>query len=238
MKKKNNNKDKLYVVYKVSHNNLIYYIGHGAYGRQKHVNSGCSHVYELNRMHFNGVVFSIDIEKFNTKQDASAREEFLIRALKPPLNKVFTDSSKINKMKSLSLLKKFVLDKSMMFVEKKDISSADHDRLRRLVNEHSIYSCIVGCAIKFTNKSVYQRIRALINSCRNPKIQDKKKNFLNYFYMPLYTTEGVSFLFAEGVVEDFRKYIEKEYPELIKEFNGMMIERQSFLSTEVDKEAA
>ena len=109
MKKKKNIKDKLYVVYKVSHNDLIYYIGHGAYGRQKHVNSGCSHVYELNRMHFNGVVFSIDIEKFDTKQDAAAREEFLIRAVKPPLNKVFTDSSKINKMRSLALFKKFVL---------------------------------------------------------------------------------------------------------------------------------
>lgn len=237
MKKKKNIKDKLYVVYKVSHNDLIYYIGHGAYGRQKHVNSGCSHVYELNRMHFNGVVFSIDIEKFDTKQDAAAREEFLIRAVKPPLNKVFTDSSKINKMRSLALFKKFVLDKSMTMVENREITIADHNRLRRLIDEHSVYSCIVGCAVKFTNNSVQQKIKAIINSCRNTRIQDSKKSFLNYFYLNLNTTEGLSFLFADSVVEDFRKYIVKEHPKLTKEINEMMIERQELLSNKIIKES-
>ena len=35
----------------------IIYIGSGANGRHKHCNSGCSHVYDLNKLHFEGKVF-------------------------------------------------------------------------------------------------------------------------------------------------------------------------------------
>ena len=63
MKVKKLSKQKLYVVYIASHNGEIYYVGHGVYGREKHVNSGCSHVYELNKMHFQGIKFEVSIKK-------------------------------------------------------------------------------------------------------------------------------------------------------------------------------
>lgn len=45
----------------------IIYVGSGAVGRHKHCNSGRSHVYELNKLHFEGEVFKVDITYYENK---------------------------------------------------------------------------------------------------------------------------------------------------------------------------
>ena len=42
-----------YQIYYVVYEGIVVYIGCGKRGRYKHCNSGISHVYELNQIHFN-----------------------------------------------------------------------------------------------------------------------------------------------------------------------------------------
>lgn len=97
----------VFEVYVCSYNNENLYVGQGKSGRHKHCNSGCSHVYELNKLHFDGVVF--DVEVVFVDSDASKvldMEKKLIRDLKPKFNvvhniKVSNGTSNIKDFKKL-----------------------------------------------------------------------------------------------------------------------------------------
>ena len=52
----------MYEVYMCKLNDEVLYVGQGASGRHKHCNSGSSHVYELNKLHFQGKTFDVDPE--------------------------------------------------------------------------------------------------------------------------------------------------------------------------------
>ena len=80
----------LYEVYVCKLYGEILYIGQGKSGRHKHCNSGLSHVYELNRLHFSGVSF--DVEVVYVDSDMSKvldKEKKLIAEMKPKLNVVY-----------------------------------------------------------------------------------------------------------------------------------------------------
>lgn len=81
-------KPAVYLVYKVIVDNNIVYVGEGRVGREKHAISGCSHVYELNKLHFEGVEVSVEIDSWHTtKSKAVKREAVLIGKLQPVYNK-------------------------------------------------------------------------------------------------------------------------------------------------------
>lgn len=44
----------MYEVYVCKLNDEVLYVGQGKLGRHNHCKSGCSHVYELNKLHFLG----------------------------------------------------------------------------------------------------------------------------------------------------------------------------------------
>ena len=52
----------LYEVYACKYNGEYVYIGSGKHGRHRHCTSGCSHVYELNKMHFDGTMNDMVVE--------------------------------------------------------------------------------------------------------------------------------------------------------------------------------
>ena len=68
----------------------LLYVGSGALYRHKHCNSGTSHVYEINKLHFQGVIFDVKVKYFETREDALEEEQKLIREHLPELNKVYT----------------------------------------------------------------------------------------------------------------------------------------------------
>lgn len=68
----------------------LLYVGSGALYRHKHCNSGTSHVYELNKLHFQGFIFDVKVKYFETREDALEEEQKLIREHLPELNKVYT----------------------------------------------------------------------------------------------------------------------------------------------------
>ena len=79
-----------YLVYAVRCSEVVVYVGSGKVGRERHCQSGCSHVYELNRLHFSGEDIETSIvERFNTREDALQSEKLLIMQLRPKLNKMY-----------------------------------------------------------------------------------------------------------------------------------------------------
>ena len=83
-----------YEVYEVYIDDTLVYVGSGAKGRHKHANSGTSHVYELNKAHFDalngngsGVTTKV-VARFNTKQESVDHEKTLIRTKLPKFNVV------------------------------------------------------------------------------------------------------------------------------------------------------
>ena len=77
-----------YLVYKVSVDNKVVYVGEGRVGREKHAISDCSHVYELNKLHFEGADVTVEIDSWHvTKSKAVKREAVLIGKLQPVYNK-------------------------------------------------------------------------------------------------------------------------------------------------------
>lgn len=84
---------KIYELYTCSYKGAVVYVGEGLKGRHKHCNSGCSHVYELNRIHFQEGEQVLDvnvIEETTTKSSVSKKERFLIDKYRPMFNKNFT----------------------------------------------------------------------------------------------------------------------------------------------------
>lgn len=77
-------KNKNHIVYIARKNNGdVKYIGEGLPERYKHVNSGTSHVYELNHEHFLGSPMEIEIYNENlTKSEALTIERFLLNKYK------------------------------------------------------------------------------------------------------------------------------------------------------------
>lgn len=69
----------------------IVYVGSGKLNRHKHCNSGTSHVYEMNKLHFNGVLFTVEVTHFATREVALEQEIKLIRSYSPKYNTQYTE---------------------------------------------------------------------------------------------------------------------------------------------------
>jgi len=78
-----------FIVYAVKCKDKTVYIGSGAIGREKHCQSGCSHVYSLNKLHFSGEFMETTIiKRFDTREDAMQAEKVLIMQIRPEFNKM------------------------------------------------------------------------------------------------------------------------------------------------------
>ena len=134
----------------------IVYIGSGANGRHKHCNSGCSHVYELNKMHFNGVVFDVSVKKFNSKSESLKHEKEMILKYKPRFNSVYLSKDRNNKC-SQALELKYIFRKELMrhFADKDIIESYNKAFLEYL--KHHDTEEMVDCGeLKFHERCYYK----------------------------------------------------------------------------------
>ena len=78
---------KSYEVYICKHNGTVVYIGEGKFGRHKHCLSGTSHVYDLNRLHFEKENVICEVVKvFSTKEESQDLENILIDKYQPIYN--------------------------------------------------------------------------------------------------------------------------------------------------------
>ena len=81
-------KENCYEVYICRVDGEIVYIGSGKHGRHKHCDSGCSHVYELNRIHFlaNDTIAVTVLYGNLPQQESLGIEKNLIETHKPKFN--------------------------------------------------------------------------------------------------------------------------------------------------------
>lgn len=79
--------NKEYIVYSASIGDELLYIGSGRFGREFHCVSGCSHVYGLNKAHFENLDVEVKvIRKFLTKKESLEIEKSMIKDRKPKYN--------------------------------------------------------------------------------------------------------------------------------------------------------
>lgn len=96
---------KVFEVYVCKSGEDILYIGQGKLGRHEHCNSGISHVYGLNRLHFGKVDVIIEIDSLHDlKEEAVKRESDLIAKHKPKFNKVNNGDTALWGLNNLSYM--------------------------------------------------------------------------------------------------------------------------------------
>lgn len=87
--------DLKYIVYHVKLEGEVVYVGHGKIGRERHADSGCSHVYELNKIHHTIGGLSVEVVyRAEEKAVAASRELSDIRSIRPRFNTVHVDTSR------------------------------------------------------------------------------------------------------------------------------------------------
>lgn len=79
--------DKQFVVYIAHDGSDAVYVGEGKHNREQHVNSGVSHVYELNKDHFNGLSYAVEVIYLKDKETAEELEDIFIEEFKPKYNR-------------------------------------------------------------------------------------------------------------------------------------------------------
>lgn len=89
----------IYEVYVCIYNDEVLYVGHGKLGRHFHCNSGTSHVYELNEIHFRDKenIFVRVVRDFEDKNAAMVEEMRLIKNLRPKFNCVGQNFRELSK---------------------------------------------------------------------------------------------------------------------------------------------
>lgn len=112
-----------YEVYICTLDKDVLYIGSGRINRHKHCNSGTSHVYGLNKLHFEGNIFDVNLKFFLTKEESLEEEKRLINQHLPRFNIVHTskNTSKVDWLHNGDKLRKAFIyfnrfpEKSSMF---------------------------------------------------------------------------------------------------------------------------
>ena len=132
----------VYEVYQCKYKGEVVYIGQGVRGRHRHCNSGCSHVYELNKIHFlegSECLETTIIQEFSSKVEADNAEFYAIQRERPVLNKRLNGdndtSVKVNESKTL---KKDLLNKHKELATK-DLSAVSLCKYEGIVNEFCDY---------------------------------------------------------------------------------------------------
>lgn len=110
-------------VYVAKNGDEICYVGSGLFGRWDHVNSGTSHNYGLNKLHFEGVELEVKVvSEHSCVKDARSAEMLLIKQLLPAHNIKGNTNTQLDRMREFNdFLRSYkVLVKKQMF--RKNIS--------------------------------------------------------------------------------------------------------------------
>lgn len=163
---------KVYEVYVCTLGEEVLYVGQGGRGRHKHCSSGCSHVYALNKLHFEGVVVDIRVVSiFDTKEKALEFEKELILAYKPKFNSIYVnDTRNLNRAKVEDFRKAWKAEE-----EKFDLKYNNKSKFNKLKREFFDFyrpmTCLSGevtiYSIDHYRNIGKHKIRALSRSLRD-----------------------------------------------------------------------
>ena len=134
----------------------IIYIGSGANGRHKHCNSGCSHVYDLNKLHFEGKVFDIQVKKFNDKQDSINHEKDLILKHKPRFNSVYLSDVRNKKGVESMKLKRMFRQELLRYFTKDDVIESYSKAFLEFLHHHNTAEFVKNGVMEFHERCYYK----------------------------------------------------------------------------------
>lgn len=141
-----------YVAYFAFLEGELVYIGKGYRGREFHLTTGTSHVYEANKAHFEGKTLEVKSIRLSKQEESDLEvEKTLIQAFNPPWNKQHTSDGKYFQYKSVSQKE----DVNTLLIE--EIRSlVEHNKSleRQLVNEIDCRKLCEG-KLENLNKSVH-----------------------------------------------------------------------------------
>ena len=121
-----------YEVYICKYDDVVLYVGQGKVGRHSHCNSGCSHVYGLNRLHFGKVNFTVEVlSGYETQKEAIEEERRLISLHAPKFNKVHNDINNHYKLNNLLYMNE-ECNSHLKFVNCRDALYYDADDVDRI----------------------------------------------------------------------------------------------------------
>ena len=188
---KKSNKVEVFEVYFCYYKDEVVYIGKGSLGRHKHCNSGASHVYKMNEIHFkegSDVLKTEVVKYFKTNKEAIEFEKASILKFKPKFNTVFTDNNNRGKSakascKIRSNMKKFPIDKAPKYGK---FNYRDYEELVDEFVDHFGYKFTSG-DFKIYGYDFYKNIgadklRALSRFIRNGHHKLSKLNHKMVFY--------------------------------------------------------
>ena len=180
-------------VYVCKYNGVIVYIGKGAKGRHKHCISGCSHVFELNKIFFTEGVDSLDVavvKELSSNQEAMELEKYLIGLYQPKFNKVFTNK---NTRGAYALDGKTVKIKLKGGAKKYKLYNAKKDSYYNLVDEfleYFGYKAVLDNTIRLNSTSTYIKInkKYLTSLTRRLRYDGIENNSKSNIYTAFYNT--------------------------------------------------
>lgn len=183
----------MYEVYMCKVDDVIVYIGKGTKGRHKHCISGCSHVFELNKIFFTEGVDSLEVvvvKELSSNQEAMELEKYLIGLYQPKFNKVFTNK---NTRGIYALDGKTVRTKLKGGATKYKLYNANKESYYNLVNEfidYFGYKAILDNSIRLNSTSTYIKIKKkyLTSLVRRLRYDGIENNCQSNIYAAFYHT--------------------------------------------------
>ena len=173
----------------------IVYIGQGLRGRSKHCNSGCSHVYSLNKIHFlegSEALTTTVIGEYNSATSVLEKEKELIKKFRPQYNTVHMNTSS----KLLSMQDSKNSRKALLEFGKGKLSESSHIKYKVLNSEFfSYYTMGNVVAGDFTILSPeYYKAMGLISIARLSR-------FLRDRHLGRYSSSNYNQIFTEALNE-------------------------------------
>ena len=164
----------IYEVYVCKLDDEILYVGQGKSGRHRHCNSGISHVYDLNTLHFNGIKTEVDVVYTSlSKLDVEKMEMRLIKELQPKFNKVGNPKSESTNFESKANISSFFnllksKDKLMWRKHGGDLAAAyiDMQKIHKSI-DHSKEFCY-DTNFKYESRKLYG-LRRMANNFKKTK---------------------------------------------------------------------
>lgn len=185
---------KTYELYHCEYKGEVVYVGQGLKGRHKHCNSGSSHVYELNKIHFtegSDVLYTKVLKVGKSKKDMLDLEKEHISLIRPRFNSVFIRSpcDKISLMNNSKTVKKALLEYPNT-LGSRVLFGAAVDKYKELCLEFlDFYSIqdILNKEIKFYSKDVFNKYgnKKLSLLVRNIRYEEPRANYHYIFYEAL-----------------------------------------------------
>lgn len=211
---------KIYEVYHCKYKGEVVYIGQGEKGRHVHCNSGISHVYRLNEIHFleGEGALEVEVVHYSTSKDVVLDlEKESIKLMQPEFNSVYTNNSTRSENANLAKeVRNKLLDEKYLNMLR---TKKDEGKYLRLVEEFCSY---------FGHKSIITGDIYLYGTCHYGSIGKLGLKGLSRFVRGGYQKEKPAHYPYRVFYEAFKELYNVDLKDCIKSSRITVVVRDRF----------